>query len=188
MKPFLTLVAMIVALIPMALGAQEAPPTPPGDPLEYNDAAMHFRVPAGYYSVGNHPVDLADLPEDLSIVAAWVLPGDSNQRKIFIQMASFNSRVDDFETVYEQQIRGQVGDATFKNKKRMTLKNGMPAYYVEMESGSGFDTAKSFIVLWTDGQRGVALVATGKLSAWDEAKARAALSDASAVRYPTDRG
>ena len=185
MKPFLTLAALLVALIPSALAAQNA--SPPPDPREYNDPAMHFRVPAGYVSVGNHPIALADLPDDLSIVAGWVLPGDSDQRKIFIQMAAFNGRVDDFEGVYEQQIRGQVQDAVFKNKTPMSLKNGMPAYYVEMESGSGFDTAKSFIIMWADGQRGVAIVATGKLSAWDALKARAALSDVSAVRYPADR-
>lgn len=186
MKPFLTLLAMGVALIPATLGAQEAP-SPPADPLEYNDAAMHFRAPAGYVNIEYDPIPLEKLPDDLTIVDAWVLPGNAGGRKLGIQMAAFTGDLDSWEAFFKQQIRSQVDDAVFKDRVRTTLKNGMPAYFEELTLGSGFDTAKGFMYLWIDGARGVAILANAKLGDLDAKTAKLMMSDASAVRYPRDR-
>ena len=84
-------------------------------------------------------------------------------------------------------MREQFQSAVFKNKTNTTLRNGMPAIFVEMTSGEGFSVQKAYVLLWADGQRGVALVLMTQLNDISTSTARELLSDATAVRYPVGR-
>jgi hypothetical protein len=63
----------------------------------------------------------------------------------------------------------------------------MPAMFVEMTSGEGFNVQKAYVLLWADGQRGVALVLMTQLNDISADTARQLLSDVTAVRYPVGR-
>jgi hypothetical protein len=58
---------------------------------------------------------------------------------------------------------------------------------MEMSAGSGFNIQKFYILLWSDGQRGVAVLLQSQLNDLDGDSARRMMSDASAVRYPVNR-
>ncbi|HUN29823.1 MAG TPA: hypothetical protein VMV65_08435 [Alphaproteobacteria bacterium] len=181
------LAALLAA--PTALRAQVPAPgaTPTPDPQVYNDPAMHFRAPNGFYALGQHPVSLENLGDDPQVVAGWVYPDRDHPRKLAIQIEYYVGDVGGFDGVLEQQMRDQFETAIFKNKQNTTLKNGMPAMFMEMTSGEGFNVQKGYFLIWTDGQRGVALILITQLNDVSTETARAILSDATAVRYPTGR-
>ena len=68
----------------------------------------------------------------------------------------------------------------------MALLNGMPAYFVEVAYGSGFDARKEYAIVWADGQRGIVLV--GNAVEWAmraPTKRKPLLKQVTAVRYPS---
>ncbi len=185
MKPLLATFAIALALLPASLGAQEA--TPPANPLIYDDLAMHFEAPDGWVSAGQQKIDLKDLPEDPTAVAAWFRRGGDRPTKMVLEMQHFEGSLDAFEESVEQQVRGATADGVVRSKERTTLKNGMPAYFIGVVSGSGFDTTKSFLVAWADGQRGVEIIITAQVGFIDADSAKKWLSNLSAVQFPVDR-
>ncbi len=193
-RAYLFLLIALVAVLaivatPASLRAQvstaDAGPTP--DPQVYNDPAMHFRAPKGYYSIGQHPVSVDKLGDDAQVVAGWVYPDRDRPRRLALQQEYYEGNAAGFDGVLEQQLRDSFQTAVFKNKQNTTLKNGMPAVFMEMTAGEGFSVQKAYILLWTDGQRGVALILLTKIDDIDAATARQTLSDVSAVRYPVGR-
>ncbi len=179
--------ALVVA--PRASLAQQTAPEPtPADWMVYDDPAMHFHAPAGFQPIGQRQIPINKLGEDPSVVAAWVFPDKDHLRKIVIQQEYFHgSDAGAFLSEYENQMRDSFSDPLFKNKQNFSLKNGMPAIYEEMTSGSGFNVQKIYLVVWADGQRGVAITLLGPLNDLNGTIARQLLSDASAVRYPVGR-
>jgi len=177
--------ALLFALLPVALGAQEATPTP--NPLVYDDPAMHCQIPDGWFSGGQRQIPLAELGDDPATVAAWVGKNGDHLLKMILQQQHFEGTLDIYEATLEQQIRGDTADGVVRGKERVSLKNGMPAYFVTAVSGSGFDTSKSFMLGWVDGQRGVALIVTSQVGGLDNDGAKKILSGCSAVAYPLDR-
>ncbi len=67
----------------------------------------------------------------------------------------------------------------------MTLLNGMPATFVEVAYGSGFDARKEYAVVWADGQRGVVLEETTRIGDTSSEQAKEVLKQVTAVAYPT---
>ncbi|HYL27322.1 MAG TPA: hypothetical protein VEW74_05765, partial [Candidatus Nitrosotalea sp.] len=61
---------------------------------------------------------------------------------------------------------------------------GMPAYFVEVAYGSGFDAKKEYAIVWADGVRGVVLSETERLGDGSRDEAMAILKQATATRYP----
>jgi hypothetical protein len=179
----------VLAASPLTLHAQVLQPvaTPTPDPMVYSDPAMSFRAPDGFVAVGKRQIDVSKLGEDPEIVAGWLYPNKDHPRRLYIQQEYFEGNVHDFDGVYEEQVRGQFDNALFKNKQDISLKNGMPAMFMEMTSGEGFGVQKMYILIWADTQRGVAIVLQTQLGDLDANAARALISDASAVRYPVER-
>jgi hypothetical protein len=174
---------------PTALHAQVSSPaaTPTPDPQVFEDEAMHFRAPSGYYLLGQQHITVAKLTGDAQIVAGWIHPDRDHPRRIAIQMEYYEGNAGGFDGTIEGQMRDQFETAIFKNKKSTTLKNGMPAVFMEMTSGSGFNVQKFYILLWADGQRGVAIILQAQLGDISTETAEQTISDASAVRYPVGR-
>lgn len=191
MKRIALIVLACAALIaaPRGLLAQEATPQPtPSDWMVYDDPAMHFHAPAGFQPVGQRQIPVNKLGDDPTIVAGWIDPDKNHPRRIIIQQEFFTGDVHGFQSEFEGQLRDQFDTPLFKDKENIALKNGMPAIFEAMTSGSGFNVQKFYFLIWADGQRGVAITLQGPLNDLDSTKARQLLSDASAVRYPVGRG
>ena len=176
-------------LIPLAGArsafAQEPQPTPPADPLTYTDPGMSFTAPSDAALIKMGPIPVEQLGDDLQTVAQWaVRPGKEDARIIQIQMESYGGPPDAWEGVFESQTHGSSDGTLIRNKQPMTLQNGMPAYYVEVAFGAGFDARKQYAVVWADGARGIVLSYTSRMGDTNEEQAREALKQATAVRYP----
>lgn len=156
--------------------------------MAYDDPAMHFHAPAGFQPVGQRQIPLAQLKDDPSVVAGWINPDKDHPRRIIIQQEYFTGDVHAFQSQYEGQLRDQFDNPLFKEKNDTPLRNGMPAIFEAMTTGSGFNVQKFYFLLWADGKRGVAITLQGPLSDLNATMARQLLSDASAVRYPVGRG
>jgi len=168
--------------------AQVAEPTPTPDPHTYSDPGMNFTAPPESYLIGRQQVDVRQLGQDLQPVARWVLrPGKENATIIELSMESFEGAPDQWEGQFESQMHGAAEGVLIKNKTPISLLNGMPANFVEVTMGSGFDSRKEYAVVWADGSRGIVLSITGRLGDVNATDARALLRNVTAVRYPVGR-
>lgn len=184
----LVLVCAAALVSPVALRAQQATPMPtPADWQVYDDPAMHFHAPDGFRPIGQRQISVEKLGDDPVIVAAWIYPDKDHPRRLIIQQEYFEGDYKAFDSQLESQLRDQYDNPFFKNKQDTKLRNGMPAEFMEMSAGSGFNVQKFYILLWSDGQRGVAVLLQSQLNDLDGDSARRLMSDASAVRYPINR-
>jgi hypothetical protein len=184
----LTVLAFVVAMTAVPR-AQVAEPSPTPDPHTYSDPAMNFTAPADAYLLGRREVDLKQLGTDLEPVARWVVrPGKDNALVIDLSMESFEGPPNQWEGQFESQMHNAADGVLIKNKTPMSLLNGMPATFVEVTMGSGFDSRKEYAVVWADGLRGVALSISGRLGDVSADDAKTMLGNVTAVRYPADRG
>ena len=181
------LLCAALLLVPLGAFAQEAP-TPKPNFQEYNDDGMHFVAPQSFHPVGQRKFSVDELTDDPQVYAAWVSGDATRPKRMLLQMQAYQGPLDGFEATYEQTLRNAYGDALIKNKEHTSLRNGMPAVYFEMTAGTGFDASKMYIYCWVDGTRGVALSVTAQVGEMDSSTAKRFLSDASAVRYPVNRG
>ncbi|MDE2483442.1 MAG: hypothetical protein KGN02_14795 [bacterium] len=179
--------ALLAMLVPALAVAQVPGATPTPDPMVYDDPAIHFQAPSGWYPVGQRRIKPDDLGSNPEAVAGWVNSSTGRVESLVLQLQSFSGSLDDFETTYEQEMRQEFSGTFIKNKERTSLANGMPAYYMEMTTGEGFTTTKAFIVIWIDGVRGVALVVNGPLDNISANVAKAIMRKAKATQYPLGR-
>jgi hypothetical protein len=194
MKAIVTIAAAILMLVAFApsqtVRAQvPPPPTPSPDPHLYSDPAMNFAAPPDAVLVGRRYVKLTELSNDLEAVAVWALhAGKEDMRTIQISMEAFAGAPDQWEGQFESQMHSAGGDGLLiRNKTPMALLNGMPAYFVEVTTGSGFTSRKQFAVVWADGQRGIVLSESSRLGDATAEEAKTVLRNATAVRYPIDQ-
>jgi len=185
----LPLVVLLAAFSPLAISAQIVEPTPTPDPHVYDDAGMHYVAPPDSVLLSQqiqHP-GLSDLSQDPAVIVAWGLGKSQDDAKIIsIAMETYGGSLEGFESQFENQLRGADDTVLVKSRKPAQLQNGMPAYFVEVTQGSGFDTRKQFAYVWIDGARGVVLSVSAPLGAIDDVQAKQLLAGATAVRYPPD--
>ncbi|HTV74794.1 MAG TPA: hypothetical protein VME66_13945 [Candidatus Acidoferrales bacterium] len=181
-------VAFIATFAPLRLLAQDATPAPtPSDWMVYDDQAMHFHAPAGFVPVGQRQISLDNLKDDPTVVAGWIYPDKNHPRRLLIQQEFFDGDVNGFQAEYEGQMRNVFDSPLFKDKQHTSLRNGMPAIFEVMTTGSGFSVQKFYLLMWADGQRGVVVVLQTQIDDIDAPTARQLMSDATAVRYPSDQ-
>jgi hypothetical protein len=165
--------------------AQIVAPTPSPDPHTYTDPAMSFTAPANAVLISRQEVPLSQLSQDLQTVAAWILyPGKEDARQITLAMEAYDGPPEQWEGQFESQTHGSQDGMLIRNKTPITLLNGMPAYFVEVAFGSGFDAHKQYAIVWADGQRGVVLAETTRMGETSAEEARDVLKQVTAVRYP----
>jgi hypothetical protein len=190
-RTVLSLSALLLVLTSGAIARAQIPPppTPTPDPHTYSDAAMNFTAPADAYLVARASNATPDaLSEDLQPIAAWVIdPGKENARTISLLMEAYDGAPDQWEAQFESQTHSSQDGTLIRNKTPMTLLNGMPAYFVEVAYGSGFDAKKEYAVVWADGQRGIVLAETSRLGDSSAEEAQRVLKQVSAVRYPMNQ-
>lgn len=189
-RPLAAFALCLLVLAPFAARAQDVAPTPIAHPETYDDLAMHFTAPKPFRGYMQRPAfKLAELPDDPTLMAEWIAGDENRPKTIFLVQQHFIGHLDGWIQQFSQELRDQGGEgAIIRNKENVSLKNGMPAYWMEMASGTGFESKKAYVLIWVDGQRGCALSFVAQTGESDTQKAKAILlSDVSAVRYPTDR-
>jgi hypothetical protein len=184
-SPLLLFSLLVLAGAP-GLAQIPPPPTPTPDPHTYADPAMTFTAPPEAVLVARQVVPLNSLGEDLQTVAAWVLnPGKEDARTIQIAMEAYDGPPDQWEGQFESQTHSSQEGTLIRNKTPMSLLNGMPATFVEVAYGSGFDARKEYAIVWADGQRGIVLSETTRIGDASADEARSVLKQVTAVRYPS---
>ncbi|HZV77059.1 MAG TPA: hypothetical protein VFF63_04785 [Candidatus Babeliales bacterium] len=185
MKRFTMLLVLLPAMWTCPVLAQVPEPTPTPDPHVYTDPAMSYTAPADAVLVNRQVIPLAQLSEDLQPVAVWVLhAGKEDARTISIAMEAYDGPPDQWEGQFESQTHGSQEGTLIRNKTAISLLNGMPAYFVEVAYGSGFDARKQYAVVWADGQRGIVLSETTRMGDTTPEEAQAVLKQVTAVRFP----
>ncbi len=161
------------------------PPTPTPDPHVYTDPAMTYTAPADAMLVNRLTLTPGQLGQDLQPVAAWVLrPAEEDRRTIQLAMEAYDGPPDQWEGVFESQTHSAQDGTLIRNKTRISLLNGMPAYFVEVAFGEGFNAKKEYVVLWADGQRGIALAEITRMGDTTPEQAQQVLKQVTAVAYP----
>jgi hypothetical protein len=187
----LSALVLLLAVAPTGgLRAQvPPPPTPAPDPHTYTDPAMSYTAPEDAVLAGRKYFTLSEIGNDLQPAAIWVLrPGKEDMRTIQLMMESFPGSPDQWEGQFESQMHSAGGEGLLiRNKTPITLLNGMPATFVEVTTGSGFDSKKEFAIVWADGERGIVLAESGRLGDVSPEEAKRVLGHVTAVRYPTDQ-
>lgn len=184
MKIYACALALLTALtLSSSALAQDATPTP--DPLVYDDPAMHYQAPAGAHLIGMRQITLDALSQDPTPVATWSIGTRNNARIIAIVMQSFTGSLDGFDSTWENGLRNDDPATLVKSKERVQLQNGMPALFLDVTTGAGFDTRKIFAYIWIDTQRAVVLSVSATLSGLDANEAKRLLFGATAVQYPS---
>ncbi|HTA40570.1 MAG TPA: hypothetical protein VK760_15915, partial [Candidatus Acidoferrales bacterium] len=174
---------------PPQQAAPAAQPTPtPMDPHLYVDPGLEFQAPPEAYLAGRRILPAAALGEDLQPVAIWAIyPGKPEVRVLKIEMESFPNNPTQWEGQFESQMHGAQDGVLFKNRTPMQLTNGMPATFVEITYGNGFDAKKEYAVVYADGSRGVVISVTGRIGEANSEESKKWMLNAKAVRYPIDR-
>jgi hypothetical protein len=180
---YLALLLAITAGLPAR--AQVTEPTPSPDPHTYTDPGMSYTAPANALLINRQELPLSALSQDLQPVAAWALnPGREDARLITLSMEAYNGPPSQWEGQFESQTHGAQDGTLIRGKTPITLLNGMPAYFVEVAYGSGFDAKKEFAVVWADGVRGIVLAETTRLGDAKREEAESVLKQVTATRYP----
>lgn len=185
MKKLLTFLALVlVCRLPVA--AQIAPtPGPTPDPHIYDDRAIHLVVPTDYTLLGRRTVKVSQLGGKLEPIAAWAKRTKrGDQITISLATEGDNERLGAWLVTFKNEAREQIQNVFFKGTVRGKLKNGMPAYWVDLSYGTGFDSHKRYGWVWSDGQRGVFLSIDFPLGMMTPEQAQATLANVRATLYP----
>ncbi len=178
---FAALAALVLALGSPALAIDQ----------DYNDPAMHFGAPADFTRVpleappddrSGSNADAAKVPVAIYVYHA----GKPEAREIVITIdPDYDGALDDFERGHESDMR-QGSDGTFvTGKTKITLANGMPAWFVRINSGN---EVGHFIhrceYLLVDGKRSIDVAYVGRQGDFEDKDVVAAFSTLSVVLYP----
>ncbi|MBV9278149.1 MAG: hypothetical protein JOZ97_07945 [Candidatus Eremiobacteraeota bacterium] len=147
----------------------------------YSDATMRFLPPAGFDKIDVPQVDLSE-QEHLAPVAYYVQNrGTEQQLSIAIMVELFNGGLNEFTTVVENDLRGEIPDLFVSRKTLTKLANGMPAYWIKLAYGEGFDSMQQYLYATIDGRRGIVVAISGHLGVITEDTAKAALKNLAVV-------
>ena len=184
----LVLLALCAISFARAGATNSVPPPATLDQRTYNDPAMHYVAPAGVVLVEMRPIPYQSAAH-MTPVAVWgVDVGHSHARIISISYERFSDgSLRGFYATYVNELRSASHGGMFVRRKNATLVNGMPAYWVKVSSGNGFNQMRSYAYIWYDGVRGVVLSEEARAGNIGERQAKHDLAGASAVAYPVGR-
>ncbi len=192
--------AAVLALASPCAARADAPSAPSATASSapvatYNDAGMHFEAPPGWQSIpvaanpdGNGGAAGGGDSDEATPVAAFIYHrGKSDQVAIIIKTTPFDGSVDEFDVSHNSDLR-KNGDTFISKNEKVTLANGMPAYFVKANSGSeAGHYVETLEYLVCDGTRSIDVSYVGGEGTFDETKARDAFSSLYVVAYPTHR-
>lgn len=182
---FICAIALFAWALP-AMAQVPPPPTPAPDPHTYTDPAMNYTAPPDAVLMQRQAIPVDQLGSDLTPVATWIIrPGKEDARTIQLSMEGYVGEPSQWEGQFESQTHGSLEGTLIRHKEPITLLNGMPAWFVEVAYGSGFDARKEYAVVWGDGQRGIVLAFITRMGDASADEAMRALKQVTAVRYPS---
>ncbi len=173
-KSFFVLCSFLLLAIPAY--AQVAPtPAPTPDTHVYDDHAMHLVVPSSFTLVGRRTIPVAQLSGKLQPLAGWFKQSHRDHMAIALMAEADNEPLNAWLVTFKNEIREEIDNVFIKDTTSGTLKNWMPAYWVSLSYGSGFDSRKREGWVWSDGQRGIFLSIDFPLDAISDKEAKAPL-------------
>ena len=185
-KP-VVLIALAVLTFGTASGPARAQSTPPPaasaastDPI-YDDASVHFEPTKDWKRLPYTPGEGNGKLAPVAIYARNI--GQENEQRMLLEMEPFEEPVDAWESTVENELRTQFDGALIR-KQSDRLQNGMPAVWINLTYGSGFDTKKLYGYAVSDSRRGIFIAILGRLGMIDENESKKALSGLSVVVYP----
>ena len=184
----LVLLALCAISFAPAGATNSVPPPATLDQRTYNDPAIHYVAPAGVVLVGMRQVPYR-AASHMTPVAIWAIDlGKRNARVISLSFERFShGSLRGFYTTYVNELRSSSHGGTFVRRKHAVLVNGMPAYWVRINTGEGLSQMRSYAYIWYDGVRGVVLSEQARAGNLHERQAKRDLAGASAVAYPVGR-
>lgn len=146
---------------------------------------MRVVVPDDYRLMGMRHLDPSSISGQ-QVVAVWTKGSGQDERTtIVIAIEPFTGfDLDAYETQAANDAREASQSVLVDKKIRTATANKMPAYWLAIAMGSGFDAVRRYEYIWTDGVRGVTVAISGHLGVLSEDQAKAALSNIYATAYP----
>jgi len=148
----------------------------------YNDRSIAFTAPDGWTNLHVPPPDSTDNSTPVAMFIKNFNKYDT--RAIQITVKDYSGSLDGFESDHEKELR-KDSDSVFIRKSKVTLSNGMPAYWLKVTQGAD---AGSYVALYEyviiDLKRGITVTYAGKQGFFDEKDAQASLSQLAVVAYP----
>lgn len=183
----LALVFTVVGVSSAVCAQTPAPSVPPAPSQTFSDPAISFTAPAGFtpvplpYHENGNPSQF----QTLTPVAMWVHNrGRQSERTIILQVQAYQDPLSNFVSDTEGGMRNHLKYCFFHKRQPATFANGMPAFFEEVQYGTGFNEQTQFQYMWIDGARGVILSETSRFGSLDAKTAKKDLAHIYAVAYP----
>ena len=155
--------------------------------LSYDDPSIHYTAPDGWTRI-----DLSAATGQsgsAGVVAAFTKTfGRYDQRAITLKIEDYSGGLDEAEGSYESEMRGGAESVFVDRKTRVTMPNGMPAWFMKISIGSeAGNIARIFQYVIVDGKRRIVASYSGRAGYFDEKDATSGLSGLAVVLYPQGR-
>ena len=182
---FVAIAATLACLPTPSLAAPSYAGAPAAATALYDDPSVHFVPPPGFTQLSAPTVELGD---HLTPVAGFIQNrGRSDQLLITVSLMNYEaSSFDGFGSAVEQELRSQIDGALIRRNSER-LHNGMPAYFLKVAYGEGFDSMLQFGYAVYDGRRAIYVAVAGHVGVVDDGSAHELLKNLAVVVYPRRR-
>ena len=177
--------------------AQTTPPsspapnaTPTHNPLSYDDPGMHFQPPDDWKRI---PLSTdAQVPgggrDQKPPVALYIKGNQRNSRVITVSVQDYDGTLDAFEVTHDQALRNDLDSIYVVKKEKTTLANGMPAYWLHVNSGNEAGKyVQRYEWVVVDTKRSIIVSLIGHQGDFTDDEAAKDLSSLYVVVYPAHR-
>jgi hypothetical protein len=182
---FVALASLAMCVPSPSWSAPAYGPAPAATPQPFDDPSIHFVAPPDFIKI-NTP--MPELSQHLTPMVGYIKnPGQQDAVLLTISMMDYQGGgTDAWESTAEQELRGQI-DGALVQKTSVRLHNGMPAYFLKIQYGDGFDSMLQFGYAVFDGRRGIYVALGGHVGSINESAAKDALKNLAVVVYPRGR-
>jgi hypothetical protein len=158
-------------------------------PLSYDDPGMHFQAPDGWLRFpGPEESTSPGLDQKTTLVAYGFANGKNDSRVISITAEPFEGTLDGAESSHETELRNGSDTTLVDKKMKVTLANGMPAWFLRVSQGSDpFTAVRLYQYVVYDGTREIVTTYSGRQFNFSEDDAKKALASLYVVVYPNHR-
>jgi hypothetical protein len=157
------------------------------NPNAYDDPSIHYVAPDGWQKVDTPPPQQGG--QDDQTVARFAKDiSRYDKRAIMMKMSDYQGTLDGAESTHESDLRS-TSDGVFVDKKeRVTLANGMPAWFLKVSIGQDAgNIVRGFEYVVFDGKRRIILGYYGRAGYFDDKDAKDAMASFAVVVYPEGR-
>lgn len=161
--------------------------TPTANPNSFDDPGMHFQPPDDWKRIAINPDAGGQGNSSQPPAVGYVRnQGRADSALITVTIASYEGTLEAFDVTNEQQMRDSLDSVYFAKRKKTTLANGMPAYWLIINSGN---EAGKYVRRYewevVDTERSILVTLICKQGDIEEAEASKIMSSLYVVVYPT---